>query len=112
MMSFHQKEHSDQYSLVRFRIDGIESRPSEDILAAQSIRLHDLLYLVPEPDNTRDPFSIKVMDINGHHIGYVEDDYAPILHKAVEEDSECIVVEVIDSIPVPILRAKILIALK
>lgn len=112
MMSFLQNEHSEEFSLVCFRIDGIESRPTEDILAAQSIRLHDLLYLVPEPDNTRDPFSIKVMDVNGHHIGYVEDDYAPILHKAVEKDSECIVVEIIDSISIPKLWAKILISLK
>lgn len=112
MMFFHQNAHSDQYSLVRFRIDGVEARNTEDILAVQSIRLHDLLYLVPEQDNSRDPFAVKILDVNGHHIGYVEDDYAPVLHNVAETDSECIVVEIDDSGTIPTIWAKILVPLK
>lgn len=109
MMFYHLQKDSSKYSLIRFRIDGIGDRPEDDIIAAQEIKLHDLLYLEPDPTNSQDPFAVKILDVNGHHIGYVESDYAPILYNNTKNDSECIVVEVIDSVPIPTIWVNILI---
>lgn len=54
-----------------FSVKGLKYRDQDAINEAQYLDDGDTLILVPEPNNSVDPYAVRVITLNGTHIGYV-----------------------------------------
>lgn len=74
---------------ISFAVKGLQYRDEEAIDAAYELEEGELLKLEEEPDNEYDPFAVKVLTIDGHHIGYVEASKAKRISNNMNRLTEC-----------------------
>lgn len=76
------------------KVKGTVYRTTEEIAAARFCDVHDTIVLVPEPDNSVDPNAVKVMTIEGYHIGYVDAEYSELVSSKIDYISNCFITRV------------------
>lgn len=103
------QEKDDVYSLT-FEVQDTNKCSSEDLAIAWSLNEAEPLKLEWERDNPDNQYAISIKTIDGHFIGYVPVRYSFKLHKIVNENTICNVVEVKEgkSKKVPIIVAEIM----
>lgn len=72
-------------------VKGTYYRSHDEIEAARDVEVGDTLILQPEPENTVDPNAVKVLTLNGVHIGYVQWDIAQFTRDFIKHVQTCTV---------------------
>ncbi len=89
-----------------FSIKGLNFRSEEEISAARFLERGDTLILKQEPNNAVDPNAVKVLTINGHHIGYVEISLSAYISDRIEHIKYCKVSKIKRS-EIPFIEAEV-----
>lgn len=76
-------------SEINCKVKGTSFRSPDEIAAARFCNLGDTLILEPEPDNDIDPYAVKVLTMEGVHIGYVEASYSEQVFNNIDHVSQC-----------------------
>lgn len=74
---------------IAFEVKGTNFRTDSEIQAARFLEKGDTLILVPEPDNAVDPNAVKVYNINGVHIGYVQKNLSAFVFERIDHVESC-----------------------
>lgn len=74
-------------------VRGTYYRNTKEKAAARDVEVGDSLILQEETDNPVDPNAVKVMTINGVHIGYVQYDIAQFVKRNILHVKSCTVVK-------------------
>lgn len=74
---------------ISFAVKGLQYRDEEAQDAAHELEEGDNLKLEEEPDNEYDPYAIKVITMDGCHIGYVESTKAKRISSNIDKLIEC-----------------------
>lgn len=74
---------------ISFAVKGLQYRDEEAQDAAYSLEEGDDLVLEKEPDNEYDKNAIKVLTIDGYHIGYVEGTKSKRISQNLDKISSC-----------------------
>ncbi|MBD5243169.1 MAG: hypothetical protein HDS60_03675 [Barnesiella sp.] len=83
-------QHQDEtLADIVVKVKGISYRSQEEICAARFCDLGDTLILAPEPSNEVDSNAIKVLTMEGVHIGYVEACHSEYILSKIGHISEC-----------------------
>lgn len=75
-------------------VKGTIYRSDEEKLAACGVEVGDTLILEVEPDNPVDPNAVKVLTLEGMHIGYVQWDIAQFVKDNISHVNSCTVTKV------------------
>lgn len=75
-------------------VKGTYYRTTDEISAARMCEVGDTLILVPEPSNTADSYAVKVITMEGVHIGYISSEFSKIVSSNITHVSECIITRV------------------
>ena len=74
---------------IDFEVKGTNFRTNDEIRAARFLEKGDTLVLVSEPDNAVDPNAVKVYNINGVHIGYVQKNLSAFVFERIDHVESC-----------------------
>lgn len=82
-------EDSENTFSISFAVKGLQYRDEDAQDAAHELEEGDDLELEEESDNEYDPYAIKVITIDGYHIGYVEATKAKRISSNIDKLVEC-----------------------
>lgn len=82
-------EDSENTFSISFAVKGLRYRAEDAQDAAHELEEGDDLELEEEPDNEYDPYAIKVLTMDGYHIGYVEATKAKRISGNIDKLVEC-----------------------
>ena len=92
--------------VINFSVKGTSFRNKSDIAAARYLEHGDTLILQKEPDNPVDPNAVKVLTINGAHIGYVPVQFSADISDKIDFINSCKVSK-ISSHDIPFIDAEL-----
>ena len=69
-----------------FAVKGLIYRSQQAIEHSRTLKVNDVLKLVPEPTNMSDPYAVKVFSLEDFHIGYVEKRYAKAISMMLDKN--------------------------
>ena len=83
---------STTHAPIDVAVKGISYRTPDEIFAARMCNVGDTVVLLPEPCNKIDSYAVKVMTMEGFHIGYVSAEYSKLVSSNIEHIAKCVIV--------------------